>query len=209
MGMSDSTGLTRTVRLSAACGTLAALAASGAGASVATAATAPAPVSAHAIFDNDAKAPFRVGQIIDLIARSGKSGPGKITKVCFSPAPISRPACSKSPEGAPSAVGTTKITVSFSKRAPYALNVKVLAAATKVGGNGGGLAVPSTVTCPTVSIYGTVAGLRSKSEKPLETLSMGTKVALYNVISPGVITMINYASGRVGFGEQRCATPGI
>lgn len=192
-----------TTALATATATALAPTASGAGAS------APAPVSAHAIFDSGAKAPFRVGQVLDLVAAGGRSGPGRITKVCFSPAPIARPACSASPEGAPSAVGTTRITVSFSRRAPYLLKVRVLAAATKIGGNGGGLAVPSTISCPSAALYGTVNGLRTKSEKPLETLPAGTKVALYNVISPGAITMVNYASGRVGIGEPRCATPGI
>lgn len=179
-----------------------------ASAAVASAATSP-PVSAHAIFDGGAKAPFRVGQVLDLVAVGGRRGPGTITKVCFSPAPIARPACSRAPEGAPSAVGTTKITVSFSRRAPYVLNVRVLAAATKIGGNGGGLAVPATISCPSLPLYGTVNGLRTKNEKPLETLPAGTKVALYNVIATGTITMVNYATGRVGIGEQRCATPGV
>jgi hypothetical protein len=167
------------------------------------------PVSVHAIFDNGAGAPFRVGQIVQVLAVPGKNSPGKITKVCFSPAPISRPACGRFGEGAPSAVGTTKITVSFSKRSPYVLQVKVLPAATKVGGDQGGLAVPATVTCPSVSLYGSVAGVNGKKEKPMATLPMGTKVALYNEIAPGAITMIDYATGTVGFGEQKCATPGI
>jgi hypothetical protein len=167
------------------------------------------PASVHAIFDDGLGAPFRVGQIVQVLAVSGKKGPGKITKVCFSPAPIARPSCGRFGEGAPSAVGTTKITVSFSRRSPYVLRVKVLPAATKVGGDQGGLAVPATVTCPSVSLYATVAGLNSKKEKPMATLPMGTEVALYNVIAPGAITMIDYATGAMGFGEEKCATPGI
>jgi hypothetical protein len=167
------------------------------------------PATVHAIFDGNAKAPFRVGQIIDVVAPSGKKGPGKITKVCFSPAPIARPACGKSTQAAPSAVGTTKITVSFSKRAPYVVKVKILAAATKVGGDEGGLAVPATISCPSVSLYASVHGLQAKSEKPITILPMGTKVALYNVIAPGAITMVDYATNSVGFGEQQCATLGV
>jgi hypothetical protein len=176
----------------------------------AAAATKPSPpANAHAIFDNNAKAPFRVGQIIDILPSARKPSPGKITKVCFSPAPIARPACSKFGEAAPSAVGVTKITVSFSKRAPYVLKVKVLAAATKVGGEGGGLAVPATVTCPSVSLYDSAQGAKTKNEKPAAILPQGTQVALYNTIAPGTITMIDYATGTSGFGEEACAKPGI
>ncbi len=186
-----------------------ALIACGAFASGAPAAKPSPPATVHAIFDNNAKAPFRVGQIVAVIASSRKPSPGKITKVCFSPAPIARPACSKFGEAAPSAVGTTKITVSFSKRAPYVLKVKVLAAATKVGGNGGGLAVPATITCPSVSLYDSAAGAKAKKEKPAAILPQGTQVALYNTIAPNTITMIDYATGTSGFGEEKCAAPGI
>jgi hypothetical protein len=167
------------------------------------------PFTVHAIFDGDAHAPFRVGQIVDVLAAPGKPGPGRITKVCFSPAPIARPACSKFAEAAPSAVGTTKITVSFSRRRPYTLEVKVLPAATKVGGDQGGLAVPATITCPSVSLYTNVHSAQTNTGTPSATLTSGTKVALYNVIAPGVIVMVDYATGANGFGEQSCATPGL
>jgi hypothetical protein len=166
------------------------------------------PVGVHAIFDNGKKPPFRVGQVLQVNPAPGAK-PGKITKVCFSPAPISRPSCGKSPEGAPSAAGTTKVTVYFSKRAPYTLKFKVLAAATKVGGEHEGLAVPATVTCPSVSLYPDLHGEQTKAEKPIATLAASTKVALYNRLGPGAIVMVDYETGAVGVGEERCATPGI
>lgn len=166
------------------------------------------PVGVHAIFDNAKKPPFRVGQIVQVNPTPGVK-PGKITKVCFSPAPISRPSCGKAPEGAPSAVGTTKITVYFSKHAPYTLKVKVLAAARTVGGEHEGLAVPATVTCPSVSLYPNVHGEQTKAEKPMATLAAGAKVALYNRLGPGAIVMIDYETGALGVGEERCAMPGI
>jgi hypothetical protein len=201
----------RLARVAVKCSAVAALAAvaGGACASSALAAKPGPPANVHAIFDGGAKAPFRVGQILDVLASPGKPAPGKITKVCFSPAPIARPACSKFAEAAPSAVGVTKITVSFSKRASYVLKVKVLPAATKVGGNDGGLAVPATITCPSVSLYDSAQGAKTKNEKPAATLAEGTKVALYNTIAANTITMVDYATGSTGFGEQQCATPGI
>lgn len=183
--------------------------ASGALALGASAAKPSTPANVHAIFDDNAKAPFRVGQIVQVLPTTRKPSPGKITKVCFSPAPIARASCSKYGEAAPSAVGVTKITVSFSKRAPYVLKVKVLPAATKVGGDGGGLAVPATVTCPSVSLYDSAQGAKAKKEKPAAILPQGTQVALYNTIAPNTITMIDYATGTSGFGEESCATPGI
>lgn len=166
------------------------------------------PVGVHAIFDNGKKPPFRVGQVLQVNPTPGAK-PGKITKVCFSPAPIARPSCGKSPEGAPSATGTTKVTVYFSKRAPYTLKFTVLAAATKVGGEHEGLAVPATVTCPSVSLYPDLHGEQTKTEKPIATLAANTKVALYNRLGPGAIVMIDYETGALGVGEERCATPGI
>jgi hypothetical protein len=183
--------------------------ASGALAFGASAAKPSVPVSVHAIFDGNAKAPFRVGQIVDVLPTQTKPSPGKITKICFSPAPIALPACGKSAEAAPSAVGVTKITVSFSKRAPYVLKVKVLPAATKVGGAGGGLAVPATITCPSVALYQNVHQALTKTGQPAATLPKGTEVALYNTIAPNTIVMIDYATGANGFGDESCATPGI
>lgn len=200
--------LARTAVKCSAAGALAVIA-SGAIAFSASAAKPSPPVTVHAIFDGGAKAPFRVGQVLSVIAPSRKPSPGKITKVCFSPAPIARPACSKFGEAAPSAVGVTKITVSFTKRAPYVLKVKVLAAATKVGGDGGGLAVPATITCPSVSLYDSAQGAKTKTGKPFAILPEGTQVALYNTIAANTITMVDYATGSTGFGEENCAKPGI
>jgi hypothetical protein len=188
--------------------TLTALAALAGLVSAASAAKPSPPANVHAIFDDGAKAPFHVGQVIQ-IAASRKPSPGKITKVCFAPAPIARPACGKTPEGAPSAVGVTKVTVYFSRRAPYVLKVKILAAASKVGGDGGGLAVPATVTCPSLSLYPNAHGAVTKDEKPLAILPEGTKVALYDTLAPNAIAMIDYATGTVGIGEASCAKPGI
>jgi hypothetical protein len=200
----------RLARIALRCSAAGALAvtASGAFAFSASAVKPTPPVSVHAIFDGGAKAPFHVGQVLSVIA-SRKPSPGKITKVCFSPAPIARSACSKFGEAAPSAVGVTKITVSFSKRAPYVLKVKVLAAATRVGGDGGGLAVPATITCPSVSLYDSAQGAKAKNEKPFAILPQGTQVALYNTIAANTITMVDYATGSTGFGEESCAKPGI
>jgi hypothetical protein len=166
-----------------------------------------APVTVHAIFGGGSRPPFRVGQVLDVVAAGGSKGPGKIRRVCFSPAPISRPSCGSSTEGAPSKVGTTKITVTLSRlSAVVVLRVRVLAAATRVGGS---VAVPATITCPSVKLYGSVGGEEKQTEKPMATVVQGEKVALYNVITHGVITMVDYATGQVGFGEQNCAKAGI
>jgi hypothetical protein len=196
------------LRVALACVPAVALLALAGLAPVASAAKPSPPASVHAIFDDGATAPFRVGQVVQ-VAAARKPSPGKIAKVCFSPAPISRPACGKAPEGAPSAVGVTKITVYFSRRKPYVLKVKILAAATKVGGDQGGLAVPATVTCPSLSLYPDAHEVATKSEKPLAILPEGTKVALYDTLAPNAIAMIDYATGTVGIGEESCATPGI
>lgn len=170
-------------------------------------ASASAPVTVHAIFGGGSRPPFHVGQILDVVAAGGSGGPGRIRRVCFSPAPVSRPACGGSSEGAPSQVGTTKITVTLSRRSRVVvLRVRVVAAATRVNGS---VAVPATITCSSVKLYGSVGGEQKHTEKPIATVVQGEPVALYNVIAHGVITMVDYATGQVGFGEQKCAKVGI
>jgi hypothetical protein len=182
-------------------------------AATAGAATAPRLATVHAIFDSSAGPPFQVGQVLDVVARrSGKTSPGAVRRVCFTPAPIARPACSSSTMAAPSAAGTTRITVSFTRHAPVALHVKVRPAATKVGAltkAGGSIAVPASVTCTSLSLYPTVGSAKSKTGTPLATLPKATKVALYNTIAQGIITIWNYATNTAAFGDQTCTTPGI
>src|ERR1700712_2754945 len=71
------------------------------------AAGAAAPsVRVHAIFGGQGA---HVGQVLDVRTKGHTSA--RVTEICWDPAPIGRPACSRSANGAPSAVGTTKLTL--------------------------------------------------------------------------------------------------
>jgi hypothetical protein len=78
----------------------------------------------------------------------------------------------------------------------------VLAPATRVGGP---IAVPATIRCQDVTLFGNYDQRRRRSLDPVETLTRGAQVALYNRIAPGKIFMWDYARNRGGFATEACA----
>jgi hypothetical protein len=90
----------------------------------------------------------------------------------------------------------TKLSRTFTAHAP----------ATKVGGP---RAVPATITCQDVTLFGNYDQRRHRSRDPRETIRRGARVALYNRIAPGKIFMWDYATNRGGFASERCAQPGL
>lgn len=78
--------------------------------------------------------------------------------------------------------------------------------ATRVGGR---LAVPATVRCADVTLFGGYDRRSGRSIAPHATLVRGARVALYNRIAPGKIFMWDYATNKGGFASERCATPGL
>jgi hypothetical protein len=182
------------------------------GALVAGAALAPAVASAqaqspqlrvHAIFTGGGdRATVHLGEV--LFTDVPNAGGRKLTQVCFSPAPISRPACSASRVAAPSALGATTITATLSDGTKLARTVSVIEAAKRVGGP---RAVPATITCQDMTLFGNYDEHRHKSRDPRGTIHRGARVAMYNRIGPGKIFMWDYATNLGGFGSERCAQP--
>ena len=182
------------------------------GALVAGAALAPAVASAqaqspqlrvHAIFTGGGdRATVHLGEV--LFTDVPNAGGRKLTQVCFSPAPISRPACSASRVAAPSALGATTITATLSDGTKLARTVSVIEAAKRVGGP---RAVPATITCQDMTLFGNYDQRRHKSRDPRGTIHRGARVAMYNRIGPGKIFMWDYATNLGGFGSERCAQP--
>jgi hypothetical protein len=70
------------------------LAATTVGATSASAQTSAPALRVHAIFSGGQSSNFHAGQV--LMVGVGTAGGRKISQVCWSPAPISRPACSPS-----------------------------------------------------------------------------------------------------------------
>jgi hypothetical protein len=183
------------------------------GALVAGAALAPAVASAqtpspqlrvHAIFTGGGeRSTVRLGEVLFTDVRN--AGGRKLTQVCFSPAPISRPACSASRVAAASALGATTITATLSDGRKLTRTLSVIEAAKRVGGP---RAVPATITCQDMTLFGNYDQRRHKSRDPRGTIHRGARVAMYNRIGPGKIFMWDYATNLGGFGSERCAQPG-
>ncbi len=183
------------------------------GALIAGAALSPAVASAqsqspslrlHAIFAGGRASSFHAGEV--LFADVSNAGGRKITQVCFTPAPIARPACGTVSTAAPSQVGPTTVSITLSDGTKLTTTFTVHAPATKVGGP---RAVPAAITCQDVTLFGNYDQRRHRSRDPRETIRRGARVALYNRIAPGKIFMWDYATNRGGFASERCAQPGL
>jgi hypothetical protein len=171
----------------------------------ASAQSASPALRVHAIFTGDSgeRSTYHVGEA--LFSDVPRSGGRKLTQVCFSPAPIGRPACSAARIAAPAQPGPLTITATLDDGTKLTRNLNVIPAATRVGGS---RAVPSTITCQDVGLYGNYDARRHRSRDLFETMTRGTHVGLYNRIAPGKIFMWDYATNRGGFASESCAQPG-
>jgi hypothetical protein len=183
--------------LRALCGTAAALAAL----TPAVASAQSPALRVHAIFSGGQSTNFHVGQVLDVDVRN--AGGRTLSQVCLTPAPIARPACSASRNAAPSQAGPTTVAVTLSDGTKLTRTFTTHAPATKVGGS---RAVPATITCQDVTLFGNYDQRRRRSRDPVEVMRRGTAVGLYNVIAQGKIFMWDYATNRGGFASRSCAT---
>ena len=179
----------------------------GLGALLALAAVSPAVASAqspalrvHAIFSGGQAKNFHVGQALQVDVRN--AGGRKVTQVCMTPAPIARAACSAATTIAPSAAGPTTVQATLADGTKFSQTFTVLAPATKVGGS---RAIPATITCQDVTLFGNYDRRTGRSRDPFEVAKKGTRVGLYNFIGPGKIFMWDYATNKGGFATRSCA----
>jgi hypothetical protein len=156
----------------------------------------------HAIFTGGRATSYHVGEVLDVGVRD--AGGRKLAQVCLSPAPISRPACSAARNAAPSQAGRTTVSATLSDGTKLSTSFTMRAPATKVGGPH---AVPATIRCQDVTLYGNHDQRRHRSRDPRGTVKRGDRVALYNRIAPGKIFMWSYATNRGGFTTESCAQP--
>jgi hypothetical protein len=183
--------------------TAALLAALSLGATSASAQTSAPALRVHAIFSGGQGTNFHAGQV--LMADVRNAGGRRISQVCWSPAPISRPACSPPRIAAPQP-GPTTVTATLDDGRQLTQTFTTLAPATRVGGP---RAVPATITCNDVTLFGNYDRRRQRSLDPRGTIRRGARVALYNRIGPGKIFMWDYATNLGGFASERCAAPGL
>jgi hypothetical protein len=172
----------------------------GAALSPAVAAAQSPSLRVHAIFTGGRATSFHVGEVLDIDVPN--AGGRKLTQVCLSPAPISRPTCSAARNAAPSQVGRTTVNATLSDGTKLSTSFAVHAPATKVGGPHAG---PATIRCHDVTLFGNYDQRRHRSRDPRGTLKRGDRVALYNRIAPGKIFMWNYATNVGGFASEACA----
>jgi hypothetical protein len=172
--------------------------------SLASAQTAAPSLRVHAIFSGgQAGTRFHAGQV--LLADVRNAGGRRLTQVCWSPAPIARPACGTSGTAAPAAPGTTTVAATLADGTKLTATLRILSPATRVGG---AFAVPATIRCQDVTLFGNYDRRRRRSLDPVETVRGGARVALFNRIAPGKIFMWDYATNRGGFAAEACAQPG-
>ena len=168
-------------------------------------AQAPPSLRAHAIFSGGRTGTrFHAGEVVLADVRNAAGR--KLTQVCWSPAPIARPACGASGTAAPAQPGTTTVTATLDDGTKLTSMLRILAPATRVGGR---FAVAATIRCQDMTLFGNFDRRRHRSLTPLETtIRQGARVALYNRIAPGKIFMWDYATNRGGFASEACAQPG-
>jgi hypothetical protein len=172
---------------------------------VASAQSSAPTLRVHAIFTGDSgeRTTYHIGEA--LFADVPHAGGRKLTQVCFSSAPIARPACSAAPIAAPAQGGPLTVTATLNDGTKLTRNLNVISAATHVGGS---RMVPATITCQDVGLYGNYDQRRHHSRDLFETMTRGTRVAMLNRIAPGKIFMWDYATNRGGFASEACAQPG-
>jgi hypothetical protein len=169
-----------------------------ASAGLANAAATSPQVKVHAIFGGTGA---HVGQVLDV--RTSGHTTSKVTEICWDPAPIARPACSPSVNGAPSAVGTTKLTLKLQDGTRLTKSIKVTAAYRHRGGHGGSDAAPGHVTCAGLKLYGNVGANDLRA-----TLASGARVAQYNQYKNHIFYW-EYATNKSGFGKPGCVADGL
>jgi hypothetical protein len=167
-------------------------------------ALAAAPtLTVHSIFSGDRSSRFHVGAEAMVIAARGAP---KTTRVCVDPAPVVRPACSRSTLFAPAREGTTTITVTFADGQTATTQIHVTRAATKVGGP---TAVPGHAACDRVQIYGNYDPRTRRFRDRRTSVKRDTDLALYNRVGADALFVWDYKTDIGGFVRRTCAKPGL
>jgi hypothetical protein len=144
-------------------------------------------VTVHAIFSGGQTSGFTAGEPLQ-VSFSDRRHRVRETRICWSPAPVQRPACSLDTMGAPAASGTQRVTVRLSNGSSISKSVRV-----------GAAAVPVALTCATPLLADA-----SPSSPSLGTLPNGQFVAAYYRAANSLTQVWSYASQRAGFASSSC-----
>jgi hypothetical protein len=172
---------------------------------VPAAAPSGAQLRVHAIFSGGARAPWHVGQVLDVQATGAPGLPG-IARVCWDPAPIARPACDLHNDfAAPSATGTTTITATLQDGTVLTTRIRVAAARTRYDGV---VSVPGVATCDPTRLYGSYDTRHLRFHAGLGAIAAGKRIARYNRVGRAAIFVWDYATDHSGFAKVGCVGAG-
>lgn len=160
-------------------------------------------VNVHVEYESGRTTNFRAGEIVMVSVKDaqGTTSPGKI---CWSPAPIDRPACSPSNQGGLAAPGTQKLTITMSDGSVVTHELPVQQAAVQVHKNTAAATapVPFRVTCAS-----TLFGQRLEDgtyDMPLAVVAPSQQVAAYYDAGGGFYQVIPYSTFTPGFMSAKC-----
>ena len=161
-------------------------------------------VTVHVEFSGDRTSDYRVGEPL-MVQVKDTQGAASERQICWTPAPIDRPACSSSASGAPAQVGTQKLDITMSDGSKVSHTFAVGPAATVVKpANQVSSPVPFQVTCAT-PFYGDYG--RDGFAMPLGTSAAGTQVAAYYSPGKGVYQVVTLNTFVAGFVSTSCLRP--
>jgi hypothetical protein len=157
-------------------------------------------VTVHAIFSGGQSSSFTAGQPLQ-VSFTDRRHRVRETRICWTPAPVQRPACSLDTMGAPAAAGAQRITVRLSNGTSITKTLRIGAAATTIASSASGrvTAVPVALTCATPLLADA-----STSAPSLGTLASGQFVAAYYRAGNSLVQVWSYASQRAGFVSSSC-----
>lgn len=163
-------------------------------------ASTPAGLDAHTIFGGGHGGERHAGAPILV---SYHHGSVHSTEVCWTPAPVDRPACSPSKFGVPARAGTQKLKLTLSDGTTLSTSLKIRAAVARIPGLSGGPAQPMQVTCAT-TLYGN--GYDGYLRDSKGVVAAGGHVAAYYRVPkhPRIVQVWDDASNRAGFVRDTC-----
>lgn len=161
-------------------------------------------VNVHVEYDSGRTTDFRVGEIV-MVSVKDAQAKASPTKICWSPAPIDRPDCSPSNQGAPAEVGTQKLTITMSDGSTATHQFAVGPAASQLQPITKATApVPFEVTC-TSQLYGQRLS-DGTFAMPLGPVAAGRQVAAYYDAGGGYYQVAPYSTFTPGFMSSKCLT---
>lgn len=160
-------------------------------------------VNVHVEYESGRTTDFRAGEIVMVSVKDsqGKASPGRI---CWSPAPIDRPACSTSNQAGLATNGTQKLTITMSDGSTATHEFPVQQAAVQVQKNTAAATapVPLMVTCSS-QLYGQRLEDGTYA-MPMGVIAAGQQIAAYYDAGGGYYQVTSYAGFTPGFMSKKC-----